>query len=152
VIISPDDYLIREDGHYEWSREQVSRAWARAIREVSYLLMQHDKIVLLVGLPAAGKTTWLWAPGNQESGVLYVDATFVRRVWRRPFLKAAKKAGKPIEAIIFDTPWETILDRNSQRSSLRAPEPEKLRKWREALQDTPPSEEEGFSRVTVIRS
>lgn len=80
--------------------------------------------------------------------VTYVDATNLTRRERRPYLKMAELYDCDIEAVFFDVPVEVCMERNRARSRV-VPE--------EAIRDkarrmTPPSIEEGFSRITVVRA
>jgi predicted kinase len=77
----------------------------------------------------------------------YIDATNLTRHDRRPFLQLANAAGCQIEALYFDTPLAVCKARNAAR----------VRVVPEAALDlmaaklVPPSIEEGFMRVEVVR-
>ena len=150
MILSPDDYLLDEDGRYMWTPERSRMAWGRIQQEVLDLLPRHSKLVLLAGLPGAGKTCWVHTPGNIEPGALYLDATFVKKVWRRPFLQLALRLGKPIEILCFKVPLSTLLERNSKRPTTRTPGPEVLIEWFETFNREFPSTSDGFNRVETI--
>lgn len=77
-----------------------------------------------------------------------IDSTNITRRERRPYLKIAELHDCDIDAVFFDVPIETCLDRNWRRNRV-VPE--------EAIVDmarrlSPPSVEEGFRRVTVVRA
>jgi len=147
MILSPDHHLVDAEGQYLWSADGAARAWTRVTQEVRYLLPQFDRLVLLVGLPAAGKSTWVTTPGNQDPKALFIDATFVARSWRTPFIQMARQAGKPVDAIVFMTPFPVILERNSHRPATRTPPVEKLKLWQETLIKEFPTVDEGFRIV-----
>ena len=144
-----------------------------------------QRIVVLVGLPGSGKSTYLERLGITplSSDVIrqlliddatdqtiharvfqclryllrqrlafgrlatYVDATHLTSAERRPYIQIAERYGCAIEALYFDVPLDVCLARNRGRSRV-VPE-EAVRAMAAKL--VPPSAEEGFSRVTVVR-
>jgi predicted kinase len=79
--------------------------------------------------------------------VTYIDATNLTRRDRRPFIALARKHGCEREALFFDIPLDICEARNSSR--LRAVPNHVLEQMAAKL--VPPSVEEGFSRVEVVR-
>ncbi|MGP8245018.1 MAG: AAA family ATPase [Bryobacteraceae bacterium] len=79
--------------------------------------------------------------------VTYIDATNLTPRERRPYLEIARKRGCTAEAIFFDVPLEVCRKRNRRRS--RVVPDDVLRRMSERL--TPPTEAEGFARITVVR-
>jgi predicted kinase len=88
----------------------------------------------------------------------YIDATNLSRYFRRSFLQIAREFGCATEALYFDVPLEVCLDRNRKRGRALAgsardarvvPE-DVLRRMARRLE--PPTREEGFSRIVVVRT
>lgn len=143
------------------------------------------RIVLAIGLPGAGKSTWfrrhritplssdclrrlLYDDASVQREpervfrllrrllierielgrpVTYVDATNLTRRERQPFFRIARRRGCQVEALFFDTPLECCRQRNRLRRR-QVPEPA-LERMARRLE--PPTYEEGFSRIVVIR-
>ena len=144
-----------------------------------------QRIVVLVGLPGSGKSTYLERLGITPISsdairqlladdatdqtihgrvfatirylvrqrlaigrpVTHVDATHLIPDERRPYLKIAQGYGCQIEALFFDVPLQVCLERNRARARV-VPE-DAMRAMAAKL--VPPSVDEGFSRVAVVR-
>jgi predicted kinase len=77
----------------------------------------------------------------------YVDATNLTPHDRHSWIKLAKDFGYEVQAVYFDVPLEVCLERNQRRQ--RAVSEEIMRQMAGKLR--PPSFEEGFSKITVVR-
>ncbi|MDQ6759083.1 MAG: AAA family ATPase [Acidobacteriota bacterium] len=77
--------------------------------------------------------------------VTYIDATNLTRRERRQYLRLGQLHNCDVEALFFDVPLETCLDRNRLRDRI-VPE-EALRDMARRL--VPPSTAEGFTLVTT---
>ena len=151
MIISPDHHLISPTGEYVWTKEGITEAWNKSFSKLHRALASDRfyKLVLMVGVPGSGKSTWL--KSNRESNVVYFDATFTTRKERKPVLKAAKKHGKSVEAVVMTTPINVCLDRNRCRTKDRMVPEDILEKMTANLLGDPPTLGEGFDTVKSVR-
>lgn len=148
TIISPDSFLVEPDGTYLFTSERSRSAWQETERLVRAELPSHKVLVLLVGLPGAGKSTYLRLHGRADR--VYVDATFVKPEWRAPFIEIGKQVGKPVLAAWIDTDVAICKGRNFARPAERQLPADKYDEWGTALRETPPTREEGFDEVWRI--
>lgn len=79
--------------------------------------------------------------------VNYVDATNLTPHDRHSWIKLAKDFGYEAQAVFFDVPLEVCLERNKKRQ--RVVEEDVMRRFAGKLK--PPTFEEGFSKITVVR-
>lgn len=79
--------------------------------------------------------------------VTYVDATHLTIAERAPYMAIARAFGCEIEALYFDTPVEVCQARNSGRQRVVPQEAIELMKTKLV----PPTREEGFTRITVLK-
>lgn len=144
-----------------------------------------QKLIVLVGLPGSGKSTWAERQGvgvlssdavrtlltgdagNQTVNRLVfptlhyllamrmkagakatiLDATSLTAKERKAWIRTAEELGCDVEAVFFDTPLAVCKARNAARSRVV---PEKVMD-RFAARLVPPSEAEGFTKVTVVK-
>ena len=79
--------------------------------------------------------------------VNYVDATNLSPHERRGWIKMAHDFGYEVHAVFFDVPLEVCMDRNQRRGRI-VPE-DVMRRMASKLR--PPTFDEGFSKITVVR-
>ena len=78
----------------------------------------------------------------------YVDATNLSRKERKPYFRLAARYGYEMHAIFFDVPDKVCRARNRRRGR-RVPE-EAMDRMARKLR--PPTLEEGFAKITVVRA
>ena len=79
--------------------------------------------------------------------VTYIDATNLTPRERRPYVRTGQIYGCSVEAVFFDVPIAVCLERNRRRNRVV---PEVVME-RMAAKLVPPTVEEGFSEITVVR-
>lgn len=77
----------------------------------------------------------------------YVDATNLTPHDRHSWIKLAKDYGYDVQGVFFDVPLELCLERNQRRN--RVVGEDVMRRMAGKLK--PPTFEEGFSKITVVR-
>jgi predicted kinase len=77
----------------------------------------------------------------------YVDATNLTPHERHSWIKLAKDFGYEVQAVFFDVPVEVCLERNQRRH--RAVPDDVMHRMASKLR--PPTFEEGFAKITVVR-
>jgi predicted kinase len=77
----------------------------------------------------------------------YVDATNLTSHDRRGWIKLAKDYGYEVRAVFFDVPLEVCLERNRNRE--RVVSEDVVRRM--AAKQKPPTFDEGFTKITVVR-
>jgi superoxide dismutase/predicted kinase len=157
MIISPDDHLYQIDPvtkklTYVWSPSRVKAAWQETFRLLTRAIRdpKFTKLVLLVGIPAAGKSTWL--KSNQEPDAIYIDATFTQKWARAKPIQMAKEHGKKVEAVYLDVPLPVSLERNAQRPPDRRVPDDTIVNMAVNLAKEPPSMSEGFDKITKVQT
>ena len=77
----------------------------------------------------------------------YVDATNLSPHERHTWIKMARDYGYEVHAVFFDVPVEVCMDRNQRRDRV-VPE-DVMQRMSSKLR--PPTFEEGFAKITVVR-
>ncbi|HEX7894914.1 MAG TPA: AAA family ATPase [Terriglobales bacterium] len=167
------------------AEEPAARPSAPAPVASSHPRPSKGTVILAIGLPGSGKSSWFKRhnitplssdlirallfddPTEQRFQDLvfsnlrsmlrarlvarrplnYVDATNLTPHDRHSWIKLAKDFGYEVQAVYFDVPLEVCLERNARRP--RVVEDDVMRKMAAKLK--PPTFEEGFSKITVVR-
>ena len=141
MIISPDSHLY-VGSDYIWTTERAAEAWALADRELQEACTSggYKKVVLLVGVPGSGKSTWL--SRHEDPKVVYFDACFSSRFLRQTYLERIRGWGLDPEIIWVRTNLQVCLLRNSRRPPNRKVPLEVIHRMWERLEFSPPAPDE----------
>jgi len=150
-IISPDSHLYK-DGQYVWTEQRAYSAWKSSYSELEMSLRAEKsapKVVMLCGLPGAGKSTWLSQQVDESS--IFFDATFANRKARKEFVQFVKKVrpDSQITLIKFQTPYNVCVKRNNERPTDRKVPDSSMERMKKNLEDNPPEESEGFKIILI---
>ena len=137
VVISPDQYLIDEEG----TQTGVKKAWDLARQDFRRAIRQRwvRKVVLMVGAPASGKSTWLVR--NKEWRAVYFDACLDLPWKRESFIEQAADYDLPVEIVWLDTPLRVCLRRNRERTQDRQVPETVIRAMAAKIAECPPDGE-----------
>ena len=155
MIISPDNHLYNAQGLYEWNPDRSKAAWGKAYSKLTKALLsgKFEKVIMMGGIPASGKSTYLSKFGK-DPDVIYFDATFTNKWVRGTVLDIVVETAPetPVEMIFLDTPKDVCLQRNSERTPDRRVPPDAYDRMCGALAKQGfPSKAEGFDKITIIR-
>ena len=119
MILEPDDYLYKDDGTYLHTKERSNHAWEAVLKELKRVLKAKvfDKVTLVTGLPASGKSTWVKM--HEEEWVVYlVDADLVGKEMRKKIIDFIRDHDSeiPITIVFLDTNIKVCHERNAKRS------------------------------------
>jgi predicted kinase len=156
-LVCPDDYRM-VDGKYVHVPSEQGAIWKVAYETLHDLIVSSrpTKVVLLIGIPGSGKSTWL--SQNAQEGVVYFDATMTGRKDRKRFLEAVRASSKvvgynvPVEAVWLDTAFGICSSRNAARPVDRRVPDHVIESMASRLAETPPEAREGFSQVIRVKT
>ena len=155
LIVSPDSHVLDSQlmlpfqgyptQEYKWTPARAKAAWDEAYAELRDIVTwdEVEELVLLCGIPGAGKSTWL--SQNAREGVVYFDATFTNKRARRPVIQIGKDAGVKVSIQVINTPFETCVERNNTRTADRQVPPDVMERMRDSLKKEFPTSWEGVT-------
>lgn len=148
-VVRPDDLLPKGEGR--WTTETVPEAFAEAARQLRAHLADPAvrTVIVLVGIPGAGKTTWCAAQPPDDSTVVY-DVVNADPKRRAALARRISAAGKVPVAVHLVTPLSLALVRNAERPPWRRVPEAFVRQAAIKLRRDPPKLAEGWARVDVV--
>lgn len=121
-IVSPDNHLYK-NGKYSFHDKNIKdAAWRTSRHEFEELLKRPlaTRVYILVGAPCSGKTYW-----SKESNYfkdrhpIVIDATNLtksdRSSWFSSIYKYKHQNDIKVCAVLFDTPYTALMERNNKR-------------------------------------
>jgi predicted kinase len=146
MIIEPDKHYL-ENGRYVWSPQRRDAAWARAFADLEKALAtgRIRRVILLLGIPGSGKSTW--ADAHDGDDVVIFDGFFGYRERRTRALEIGAAAKVPVEVVWLEADWDTCVARNARRPEDRRVPEETMAQMRRLLEEDPPTVAEGFTAV-----
>src|ERR1700722_15715172 len=113
--LNPDHYLQTEAGRV-FTVERNAVAWERLYAELlTALNVRPRRIIMVIGVQGAGKSTWTRNDLCEPRDAIYVDAAFPTKSSRSRVIEMAKAAGVQVSAVWIKVPLETALRRNRGR-------------------------------------
>lgn len=149
-IISTDEFLYDASGRYVWTQERKLEAWERGFALLEERIGACDELVLLVGIPGAGKSHFAMTFGDGKT--LFFDGAMNERDSRARAIATAKQANKPVKLVWINSTLDECLARNARRpEGRRVPDAFLVTTWNR-LQADPPTLDEGYSDLRIVRS
>lgn len=146
MIISPDNYRAI-GGEYVFNSENEAIVWERSNAAWRECVGRRATMVVLVGMPRSGKSTW--ARAHDADTLAIFDSAGINEERREPLVQMARDGGVEVHAVFVRTSYEVCSVRNRARTRGPLPEEVMQRMW-ERL--TNPQLSEGFETVTRIES
>ncbi|AOJ94792.1 AAA family ATPase [Burkholderia multivorans] len=146
--LNPDHYLQTEAGRI-FTAERNAAAWERLYAELATALAARPRrVVMVIGVQGAGKSTLTRRWVSEPSDAIYVDSTFATVARRARLIELATAAGVAISAVWVKVDLETALERNRRRPpDERVPE-ETVRNVFRIFE--PPTLDEGLCEVGIL--
>ena len=134
------------------SGHAIAEAWRAAHRMFREALRDPSITTagITVGIPGSGKSTFLLQHDAHDR--VFFDAGFTHPGQRRGMANRIRNAGKRSVMVFVDATAEAAARRHLNRAQRRRVSFEKLRVMADRLAQSPPSLDDGFDELVVVRS
>jgi predicted kinase len=113
--LNPDHYLETDAGRV-FTAERNAIAWQQLYTDLVSALTKHPRrVIMVIGVQGAGKSTWTRNSLSEVRDVIYVDYSFATRRSRSRVIEIAKTAGVEVSVVWIKVSLETALSRNKRR-------------------------------------
>jgi predicted kinase len=148
MILRPESLLPQ--GPTPRTREMVADAWATCRRALKAALVDPavHTVVVMVGTPGSGKTTW--SDAHDAEGVVVFDAVWAHPGRRAAMARQIRAASRRAVAVWVRTPLPEALARNAARPVWRRVPQSFCLRAAAALHAQPPHVREGWNEVQVV--
>jgi len=157
LIISPDEYRYDDKGKYDGSPEGLYKGWAESFEHLGEFLRSEihrtagRKAIILMGVPGAGKTTWLKDNMHRFPDVsVCIDATHTTEKDRCAPLHFLKAFNFEVIAVWVYASIQTCLKRNAPRTPDRKVPLNVIEKKDKEFEI--PKFLEGFSEIVTVNN
>jgi predicted kinase len=146
--LNPDHYLQTAAGRV-FTAERNAAAWEQLYSDLAAALRERPRrIVMVIGVQGAGKSTWTRQWAKAAGDTIYVDSTFATVARRARVVEIAKAAAVPVSVVWVKVSLDTALRRNKLRPTDEIVPDEAVRNVFRLFE--PPSPAEGFDEVIVL--
>jgi predicted kinase len=146
--LNPDNYMQTDAGRI-FTAERNAAAWARLYADLSTELKERPRrVVMVVGVQGAGKSTWTRKWTSEPGDAIYVDSMFATVTRRSRVIEIAKTAGVEVSAVWVKVSLETALHRNRGCPADEVVPDDAVENVFRIFE--PPTLREGFQEVIVV--
>jgi predicted kinase len=146
--LNPDHYLQTEAGRV-FTVERNAVAWERLYADLlTALKVRPRRLIMVIGVQGAGKSTWTRNSLSEPCDAIYVDASFPTKSSRSRPIEIAKAAGVQISAVWIKVPLETALRQNRGRPADEVVPDDAVENVFRIFE--PPSLSEGLHEVIIV--
>jgi len=148
MYLNPDRYLQTDAGRV-FTAERNAVAWEQLYAELLAALKERPRrIVMVIGVQGAGKSTWTRNRLAEPYDGIYVDYSFATKSSRSRVIEIAKAAGVQVSVVWLKVSLDTALWRNKGRPADEVVPADAVENVFKIFE--PPSLSEGFQEVTIV--